>query len=186
MPLQVQRYRARVSGPLLDRIDIQIEVPAVRYRELTERRAGETSAQIRARVEGARHVQLTRRFAGRPIFCNAQMNSRDLRRSCTPAADAERLLEIAMTKLALSARAYTRILKVARTIADLAGADCAPHTSPRRSSIAAWIDPRRSSECSELATRLGTLGTTSPHQRGIGRRRCASPPLAPQREVGML
>ncbi len=121
-PLQVQRYRARVSGPLLDRIDIQIEVPAVRYRQLAERTPGESSAEIRERVEAARHVQL-RRFAGRSIFCNAQMTARDLRRSCTPAADAERLLETAMTKLALSARAYTRILKVARTIADLAGAE---------------------------------------------------------------
>ena len=119
--LQVQRYRTRISGPLLDRIDIQVEVPAVRYRELADRAAGESSAEIRARVDAARAIQLTR-FRGRAIFCNAQMSARDLRRHCQPDAAAERLLEDAMTKLGLSARAYTRILKVARTIADLGGA----------------------------------------------------------------
>ncbi|HUI27774.1 MAG TPA: ATP-binding protein, partial [Candidatus Kryptonia bacterium] len=119
--LQVQRYRARISGPLLDRIDIQIEVPAVKYKELADRTAGEPSAALRTRVERARHVQLAR-FAGRRIFCNAQMAARDLKRFCTPDAAAEKLLESAMAKLGLSARAYTRILKVARTIADLDGA----------------------------------------------------------------
>ena len=121
-PLQVQRYRARVSGPLLDRIDIQVEVPAVRYRELAERTPSESSARIRDRVEAARRAQLAR-FAGRALFCNAQMHARDLRRHCVPDAAAERLLEQAMAKLGLSARAYTRILKVARTIADLAAED---------------------------------------------------------------
>ncbi|MCK6556567.1 YifB family Mg chelatase-like AAA ATPase [Candidatus Binatia bacterium] len=121
-PVQIQRYRARISGPLLDRIDIQIEVPAVRYRELTARDPSESSAAIRARVDRARAVQLAR-FHGRTIFCNAQMHPRDLRRYCTPQPDAETLLENAMTRLALSARAYTRILKVARTIADLDGID---------------------------------------------------------------
>jgi magnesium chelatase family protein len=116
--LQIQRYRARISGPLLDRIDIQVEVPAVRYKELADHTAGESSADIRARVDRARGVQLER-FAGRTIFCNAQMSARDLKRFCHIAAAAERLLETAMTKLGLSARAYTRILKVSRTIADL-------------------------------------------------------------------
>jgi len=115
---QVQRYRARVSGPLLDRIDIQIEVPAVRYKDLADRAAGEPSQAIRSRVDGARHIQL-QRFAGRAIFCNAQMTRRDLRRHCTLQTDADQLLETAMNKLSLSARAYTCILKVARTIADL-------------------------------------------------------------------
>ncbi len=119
---QIQRYRARVSGPLLDRIDIQVEVPAVRYRDLADHTPGESSLALRTRVLQARQVQL-HRFAGRPIFCNAQMSTPDLRRHCTPEAAAEKLLEQAMTKLALSARAYTRILKVARTIADLDGAD---------------------------------------------------------------
>jgi magnesium chelatase family protein len=115
---QIQRYRARVSGPLLDRIDIQVEVAAVRYRDLATDRATETSTTVRARVMRARHVQLAR-FAGRTVFCNAEMAARDLRRYATPDSDAQRLLEQAMTKLCLSARAYTRILKVARTIADL-------------------------------------------------------------------
>ncbi len=123
---QIQRYRSRISGPLLDRIDIQVEVPAVKYKELADRADGESSATIRARVDRARQVQLAR-FRGRRLYCNAQMTSRDLKRFCTPDPAAERLLETAMAKLALSARAYTRILKVARTIADLdAAADIGP------------------------------------------------------------
>lgn len=106
---------------MLDRIDIQIEVPAVKYKELADRALGESSASLRARVDAARQIQLAR-FAGRRIYCNAQMASRDLKRVCAPEPAAERLLETAMAKLGLSARAYTRILKVARTIADLDGA----------------------------------------------------------------
>jgi len=117
---QVQRYRARISGPLLDRIDIQVEVPAVRYKDLADERIGESSAAIRGRVCRARDVQLAR-FDGRALFCNAQMSPRDIRRHCRPDSAGEKLLETAMTKLSLSARAYTRILKVARTIADLDG-----------------------------------------------------------------
>jgi magnesium chelatase family protein len=107
-----------VSGPLLDRIDIQAEVPGVAYKELADHSASESSADIRARVERARQIQL-QRFGGRDIYCNAQMTARDLRRHCHVDAGAERLLESAMNRLGLSARAYTRILKVARTIADL-------------------------------------------------------------------
>lgn len=118
--VQVARYRTRVSGPLLDRIDIQIEVPAVCYRELTDTTDSETSAAIRTRVERARRSQLER-FRGRSLFCNAEMGVRDLRAHCEVAAEAERLIETAMTRLGLSARAYGRILKVARTIADIAG-----------------------------------------------------------------
>lgn len=117
----MQRYRARVSGPLLDRIDIQVEVPGVRYRELADHNPSESSAAIRERVVAARAIQLER-FGGRRIFGNAQMSARDLRRHCAPDTAGERMLETAMAKLSLSARAYTRILKVARTIADLAGA----------------------------------------------------------------
>jgi len=122
-PQQIQRYRAKISGPLLDRIDIQIEVPAVKYKELSQHLTSEGSATIRVRVNRAREVQL-QRFAGRTLFCNAQMTSRDIRKFCQPDANGEKLLESAesaMTRLGLSARAYTRILKVARTIADLAG-----------------------------------------------------------------
>lgn len=114
----VQRYRARISGPLLDRIDIQVEVPAVQYRDLVAPGSGESSADIRARVDEARRLQLER-FRSRRIYCNAQMAARDLMRQCRPETAAEKLLESAMAKLGLSARAYTRILKVARTIADL-------------------------------------------------------------------
>src|SRR5512135_209148 len=98
--LQIQRYRAKISGPLLDRIDIQVEVPAVRYKELADQTAGESSADIRVRVDRARGLQLAR-FQGRKIFCNAQMNARDLKRYCRPDTAAEKLLETAMTKLGL-------------------------------------------------------------------------------------
>jgi magnesium chelatase family protein len=118
--VHIQKYRARISGPLLDRIDIQVEVPAVRYKDLSDRSAGESSADIRTRVDRARQLQLER-FKGRKIYCNAQMAPRDLRRLCAVDGDAAQLLENAMNKLGLSARAYTRILKVARTIADLDG-----------------------------------------------------------------
>lgn len=119
---QLQRYRARISGPLLDRIDIQVEVPAVNYRELSGTGQVETSAAVRARVDAARDKQIER-FTASSIFCNAQMSTRQLRHHCATAPSADKLLEQAMAKLALSARAYTRILKVARTIADLENAD---------------------------------------------------------------
>ena len=121
-PQQVQRYRARISGPLLDRIDIQVEVPAVKYKELSDKATGEDSTTIRTRVNQAREIQL-QRFQQRRIFCNAQMSSRDIRTYCQLDTAGEKLLENAMQRLGLSARAYTRILKVARTIADLAGED---------------------------------------------------------------
>jgi magnesium chelatase family protein len=114
----VQRYRARVSGPLLDRIDIQIEVPPVQFRALADRSNGATSADVRARVVAARARQLER-FRGRTLYANAQMTSADLRTHCQLDRTCEQLLERAMQTLALSARAYARILKVARTIADL-------------------------------------------------------------------
>jgi len=115
---QIQRYRSRISGPLLDRIDIQVEVPAVNYRELSTSTPAESSESVRTRVDTARKLQL-QRFADSPIFCNAQMTTRQLHQHCTTDSAADTLLEQAMTRLALSARAYTRILKVARTIADL-------------------------------------------------------------------
>ncbi len=118
---QIQRYRTKVSGPLLDRIDIQVEVPAVKYDELRSDTASESSADVRKRVQNARGKQ-AERFAASDIFCNAQMATREIQLHCETDEAADRLLESAMTKLALSARAYTRILKVARTIADLTGA----------------------------------------------------------------
>jgi magnesium chelatase family protein len=121
-PLQIQRYRTRVSGPLLDRIDIQVEVPTLRYQELASKDAGETSTVVRRRVNAARTIQ-RERFLKRNIHANAQMGARDIKRYCAVKDDAEKLLEAAINKLGLSARAYSRVLKVSRTIADLEGAD---------------------------------------------------------------
>jgi magnesium chelatase family protein len=121
-PLQIQRYRSKVSGPLLDRIDIQVEVPTLRYQELASKDAGEVSAAVRQRVNAARSIQL-QRFVDRKIHANGQMGSKDIKRHCSVKEAAERLLETAINKLGLSARAYSRVLKVARTIADLEGSE---------------------------------------------------------------
>jgi magnesium chelatase family protein len=122
-PPLIQRYVAKVSGPLLDRIDIHIEVPAVQYRELRGGAASESSAVIRGRVLKARERQ-RERFSGakEKIYSNAQMGTRQIRAHCELGADAEKLLERAMQQQGLTARAHDRILKVARTIADLEGA----------------------------------------------------------------
>jgi magnesium chelatase family protein len=121
-PREIQNYLGRVSGPLLDRIDIHIEVPTVHFRDISSKRQGESSAAIRERVVTARQIQ-QRRFAGRKISCNARLGSRELKEFCTISDDTLELLKIAMQQANLSARAYDRILKVSRTIADLAGAD---------------------------------------------------------------
>jgi magnesium chelatase family protein len=119
----VERYRSRVSGPLLDRIDIHLEVPTVPYRDLVGADAEEPSAVVRQRVELAR-VRQRQRFHDRPgLYANAHMTPRDLRRYCPLSEPVERLLREAVARLGLSARAYHRVLKIARTIADLAGAD---------------------------------------------------------------
>jgi magnesium chelatase family protein len=119
-PAAVQRYLGRVSGPVLDRIDIHVEVPAVRYRDLSDRRTGEPSESIRARVSRAREIQRAR-FNGRLVHANAVMTHRDIREHCAIGEGGEALLRTAITRLGLSARAYHRVLKVARTIADLDG-----------------------------------------------------------------
>ncbi|HEX8160814.1 MAG TPA: YifB family Mg chelatase-like AAA ATPase [Pyrinomonadaceae bacterium] len=122
-PMQIQRYVGRISGPLLDRIDIHVDVPAVRFKELAgEGAPAESSADIRARVAAARARQ-SARFGGEGIFANAQMSPRQIRGFCRIDAECERLLESAMARKGLSARAYDRILKVSRTIADLDAAD---------------------------------------------------------------
>jgi magnesium chelatase family protein len=121
-PLQIQRYRTRVSGPLLDRIDLHVEVPAVPFKDLSVESGGESSAEIRERVVKAREVQ-SERYAKEGIHRNAQLRTRSLKRHCELNADSRRLIENAMNKLGLSARAYARILKVARTIADIEGRD---------------------------------------------------------------
>ena len=119
---QLQRYSGPVSGPLLDRIDLHIEVPPVHYADLASRAAAESSAAVRARVNAARERQRAR-FAGTGIPHNAAMRARTIRQFCKLDADGESLLERAMQRFGLSVRAHDRIRKVARTIADLAGVD---------------------------------------------------------------
>ena len=117
----IQRYRSRISGPLLDRIDIHIEVPAMRYEELSSLQPGEPSSAIRDRVSFARSIQQGRFKGVNGVHCNANMGSRETTRHCTLSDDAHALLRHAISELYFSARAYDRILKVSRTIADLAG-----------------------------------------------------------------
>ena len=122
-PVQIQKYVGKISGPLLDRIAIHADVPAVKHADLSSKRTGETSETIRARVIAARERQ-AERFRGRPgKFCNADMETNDIRQYCGLDATGAELLKTAMNRLGLSARAYDRILKVSRTIADLGGSD---------------------------------------------------------------
>lgn len=119
-PREIQNYLSRISGPLLDRIDLHVEVPAVKFREIAGDRTGETSAQIRERVVAARKLQ-HKRFAHKPkITCNARMATKEIKEFCVLDESTKQLLQNAMADYNLSARAYDRILKVARTIADLA------------------------------------------------------------------
>ncbi|HET7463070.1 MAG TPA: YifB family Mg chelatase-like AAA ATPase [Longimicrobium sp.] len=120
-PQAVQRYLGRVSGPLLDRIDLHVEVPAVRYQELSDKRKGEPSDAIRERVARAREVQRARFAERADAHANAHMTARDLREHCAIGEGGDALLRTAITRLGLSARAYHRVLKIARTIADLDG-----------------------------------------------------------------
>ncbi len=119
---QVARYQQRISGPILDRLDIHIEVPRLRQQELLSTRGGEPSVSVRARVQRARDIQ-SRRFAGQPVTCNAQMRPKDLHHACPLTDDVQSLLRTAIDQLHLSARAYDRILKLSRTIADLEESD---------------------------------------------------------------
>ncbi|MGI9534712.1 MAG: YifB family Mg chelatase-like AAA ATPase [Thermodesulfobacteriota bacterium] len=116
--LQIQKYRSKMSGPLLDRFDIQVEVPSLNYRKLTENKIEESSELIRKRVNCARSAQKNR-FKGKNLYSNSQMNPKTVKEHCFPNSEGIKLLISAIKKLGLSARAYDRILKVARTIADL-------------------------------------------------------------------
>jgi magnesium chelatase family protein len=129
-PAQIQQYIARISGPLIDRVDIHIDVPAVKYRELIANDTSENSATIRERVAAARKVQ-QQRYANEKLFSNAQMGPRLIRKYCSIDDACQRLLEQAITKKGLTARAYDRILKVARTIVDLEASEkiLSPHIS---------------------------------------------------------
>ncbi len=122
-PREIQNYLGRISGPLLDRIDLHVEVPTVHFRDITSDRTGETSAQIRERVVAARERQQARFASKAKITCNARMGSKELKAYCQLTEQTMELLKFAMSDLKLSARAYDRILKVARTIAALAGSE---------------------------------------------------------------
>lgn len=119
-PADIDRYVSRISGPLLDRIDIQIEVPAVSYQELTGQERGESSAEIKKRVNRARQIQ-RERYKGTGVTCNAYLSGELIRKHCALSPSADKLLHAIFDQLTLSARGYDRILKVARTIADLKG-----------------------------------------------------------------
>ncbi len=122
-PREIQSYLGRISGPLLDRIDLHVEVPPVKFREITAERTGEPSAQIRARVIAARRRQQERFRARARVTCNARMGTRELKAFCALDEPTLEMLKAAMADLSLTARAYDRILKVSRTIADLAGSE---------------------------------------------------------------
>jgi len=121
-PPAIQRYLSKISGPLLDRIDIHLEVPSLRYRELSNKSRGESSAAIKERVSRARQMQKDR-YKGLNAFCNAHLSSRDLEQFCCLDKEGSELLKLAILELGLSARGYDKVLKIARTIADLAGTE---------------------------------------------------------------
>jgi magnesium chelatase family protein len=122
-PVQIQRYVSKISGPLLDRIDIHIEVPALKYKELRGNGDVECSASVRDRVLRARAIQSERYRGEKKLYANSQMPPKLIRKHCAISAEGEKLLENAIQRLGLSARAHDRILKVSRTIADLEGAE---------------------------------------------------------------
>jgi hypothetical protein len=129
----IQRYVSKISGPLLDRIDIHVEIPAVKYKELRSPSSSEDSASVRGRVIAARELQTERYRSHKATYANAQMMPNMIRKFCAISSDGEKLLENAITKLGLSARAHDRILKVARTIADLDGMEHIEPAAPERS-----------------------------------------------------
>lgn len=118
-PSQIQKYRARISGPLLDRVDIQVQVDSVKYAELSSKAEGESSAEVRARVNRARAIQ-AERFRGESILTNSDMGEKQIAKYCPISDQCEEILKNAYQSLNLSARARSRIIKVARTIADIA------------------------------------------------------------------
>jgi magnesium chelatase family protein len=122
-PGQIGRYLSKISGPLLDRIDLHVEVPVVPFAQLSQMKSGESSEAIRERVIKARQIQEQRYANDKGIYCNAQMTERMLHQYAEPDVASLDMLRLAMERLSLSARAYSRILKVARTIADLEGSD---------------------------------------------------------------
>ena len=140
-PPMIQRYVSKISGPLLDRIDIHIEVPAVKYKELRAPSSSEDSGAVRQRVIDARNRQTQRYHADTKTYSNAQMMPKMIRKYCAISPDGEKLLENAITRLGLSARAHDRILKVARTIADLDAAESIDSSASQRSNSVPDIGP---------------------------------------------
>ncbi len=122
-PLQIRRYENRLSGPLLDRIDLHLDVPSVKFKEMTDERCGESSNEIKGRVNSARNIQKDRYLKRNGVYCNGQMGPNELKKFCKLDKPSKELLEEAVDRLGLSARSYHRILKLARTIADLAAID---------------------------------------------------------------
>ncbi|MCK5404718.1 MAG: ATP-binding protein, partial [Desulfobulbaceae bacterium] len=121
--LQIQKYESRLSGPLLDRIDLHLDVPAVPFKDISNKGAGESSAMIKKRVVNAREIQKERFKRRRKSHCNSHMRPQDIKKYCALDEKSSNLLEKAMDRLGLSARAYHRILKISRTIADLEGSE---------------------------------------------------------------
>jgi magnesium chelatase family protein len=119
-PAQIQRYNARLSGPLLDRIDFMVETPRLKYEDMTAAGNGEESRQIKVRVAAARRRQ-EERFKGKGLFCNAQMGADEIKKHCSLGQEGKRLMAAAVRNFGITARGYSRLLCVARTIADLAG-----------------------------------------------------------------
>ncbi len=117
----IRRYKAKISGPLLDRIDIHLDVPALEYKDMSSDHLGESSAQIKSRVDTARQIQLDRFADVDGVYCNSQMSNRLIKQYCHLGADSKKLLEMSVDRLGLSARSYHRVLKLSRTIADLVG-----------------------------------------------------------------
>jgi magnesium chelatase family protein len=117
-PQQIRQYQSKISGPLLDRIDLHIEVPSVKYRALSDKEQGESSAAVKERVNKARDLQ-KKRFGQNGVLCNARMTEKQIKNFCSIDEEAHKLIEMAIEKLGLSARAVNRILKVSRGIADM-------------------------------------------------------------------
>lgn len=140
---QIDRYKQRLSGPLLDRIDIHLEVPAVEYKEISTSSPGEPSTEIKKRVEMARSIQNNRFARRKSVYCNSQMTPSELKKHCQLDNKSKSLLEGAMKKLGLSARAFHRIQKIARTIADLHGADAITSSHVAEAIQYRRLDPRK-------------------------------------------
>lgn len=159
-PSQIERYRNRISGPMLDRIDIHVEMTEVAYEDLASKQAGESSAAIRERVSKARCIQ-RERFKNDGIMFNAQMSSKHIKKYCALEPDAEKLIRLSFDRLRLSARAYDRLIKVSKTIADLAGEEkLQEHALRKLFNIALWT--------ASIGANCDVIGTAAAERRAHG------------------